>query len=672
MIQSAVMGALSVSIGGDVSGLDKATAKAEGIVRKFGKSINTGAELLGAYAFAAVSAGAALAAHLTAKSMETIDVQSKLAHRLKGTVADLQGLVLAGDLAGVSQEALAKAAGRMNQQLAEAARIGSGPAHEAMKRLGLDVSDFLALPVNERLAVLADRFKELGYTTAQQADVLKQFGVRGQELISLFEGGGDAIRSASKDVQAFGIAVSDIDAAAIEVANDAWTTAKLTFTGVGNQLAKTLAPLLKEVSDQLADAGRESGGFGEVIQKGVGLAVIAFGRLRTEIYNSRVDIDEMVAGTIKAFDTIAGAIPKTMSAATFGMVSAAQLGYHDIEHGYGKLRDTLQAPPSDEEWAKWWEGLQGKAREAAQKIVDERKRANSGGADTGDGMDDGQRKALEGRVDRLKKSLASESEALRLQYESELKGLAEFEAKRAVTATEAAAMRLQIEDKFAQDKAALVQAKFEEGVIAEDELLARKYEKQLADLATFEQNRTLTVERAAQLRKGIEEKYRLAALQIQASQYSGMANIVDTSLGQITDLVGSEGEKQLSIFKAISAATALVKGYEAVVSAYAAGSKIGGPALGAVFAGVAAAGVAAHIAKLMSTTTSSGGGGGAVSSSGGGGSATASAAESTASAAPSQTTFVTFQGRYWGREEVREMAGQLIELQRDGGKVVLA
>lgn len=36
MIQSAVMGSLSIVIGGDVSGLDKAATKAEGIVGKLG------------------------------------------------------------------------------------------------------------------------------------------------------------------------------------------------------------------------------------------------------------------------------------------------------------------------------------------------------------------------------------------------------------------------------------------------------------------------------------------------------------------------------------------------------------------------------------------------------------------------------------------------------------
>lgn len=665
MIQSAVLGSLSIVIGGDVSGLDKAAAKAEGIVGKLTTGVNSQVAALGKYAAVATAAGVALAVGLLAKSMETIDAQSKLAARLNGTTAELQALVHAGDLAGVSQEQLATAIGKMNQKLAEAARTGQGPAYEALQRLGLSAKDFLALPVNERLATLADRFKDLGYNTAQQADALKQMGVRGQELLSLFEGGGDGIRDATKDVEAFGVAVSDIDAATVEAANDAWTTARLLLTGIGNQLSVTLAPLIKDVGDKFADAGRESHGFSAAIQSGVLIAVMTFAKLQREIYQTRIDMDNAagdMAANWNAFVRMSRNVAPKLS---------GDFGLTQIEHNFGNLKHTLAEPPSDEEWQKWWDDIAKKAKEAAEKVVAERKKANSGEGDTGDGMSDQERKSQQDKLDRLKKSIATEDEQLRMQRDEQLADLAEFEQKKITTVADAAALRLQIEDKYRKDLQALIQSRFEDQFATEDEALAKKYAKQLEDLQTFENNKTMSVEAASELRAKIEQKFRKDSIALQASQYSALAGIVDTSMGEISSLVDSEGNKQFGIFKAISAATALVKGYEAVVSAYAAGSKVGGPVLGAAFAGIAAAGVAAHIAKLMATNVGSSGGGGNITSAGGGGGAGA-AVSSPESASPGQTTFVTFQGRYWGREEVREMAGQLIELQRDGGKVVLA
>ena len=188
MIQGATMGALTIVIGGDVSDLERATKRAEGAVGKLSDTVGgPGVTRFAAYATAASAAGAALIFKLTAGAMETIDAQSKLAYRLNGSVAEMQALTHAADLAGVSQEALAQSVGKMNARLAEAARTGQGAAYEALKRLGLSAKDFLQLPVDERLAVLADRYQALGYSTAQQADSLKQLGIRGQEMISLFQ-----------------------------------------------------------------------------------------------------------------------------------------------------------------------------------------------------------------------------------------------------------------------------------------------------------------------------------------------------------------------------------------------------------------------------------------------------------------------------------------------------
>ncbi|WP_298244828.1 hypothetical protein [uncultured Bradyrhizobium sp.] len=670
MIQSAVLGSLSIVIGGDISGLDKAAAKAEGIVGKLSTGLNSQVAHLAGYAAAAAGAGAALAAGLIAKSMETIDVQSKLAARLNGTVVEIQSLTHAGNLAGVEMEMLSTSVGKMNQKLAEAARTGQGPAYEALQRLGLSAKAFLDLPVDERLATLADKFKDLGYNTAQQADALKQLGVKGQEMISLFEGGGDGIRNATKDVEAFGVAVSDIDAASIEAANDAWTTARLALTGIGNQLAVALSPLIKNVADNLADAGRETHGFADAIQGGVKMGVMLFGQVQRAIQQNRIELDEFGEDIVNLFNNTAGFIPKTIEKVTNGAITAADVGYHDIEHTFGKLRGSLQAPPTDEEWDKWWQGLKDKAAAAAKEVVDQRKKANAGSGDTGDGMSDSERKSQQDKLDRLRKSIAAEDEQLRIQRDDQLKDLAELEQKKIATTAEAATLRLQIEDKYQKDLQALKQQRFEDSVATEDELMAQRYAKQLADLDEFERNRTYTVEQAAALRRKIEERARLDSVQLQARQYSALAGIVDSAMGDITSLVGDEGAKQFAIFKAISSATALVKGYEAAVSAYAAGNATGIPGMGAIMAAASAVGTAAYIAKLNGVSLGGGGGGGTVAAPGGGDAASAAAAPAPPAAQP-QTMFLSLNGSFFGREQVRELAGKLIDFQNDGGKVVL-
>lgn len=666
------IGALTVVIGADTQGLKQGLGEAEKGLAKFAGVLSGPIGRLATLAAAASAAGAALAVGLTARSMEVIDRQSKLAYSLGGTVESLQSLTHAADLAGVSSEELAKSVGRMNQRFAEAARTGKGDAYEALRRMGLAAQDLLKLNVDERMAVLADRFKALGYTTAQQAEVLKNFGVRGQAMLTVFEGGGASIRAARDDVKAFGVALSNIDAIKVEQANDAWTTAKLLFTGIGNQLAVQLAPLIKHLGDEFAEAGRKSGGFADTIADSVSKAIQIWGffaRQSNMQWSAFYTIAENVAGAINTAIRAINSVELGMRK-IFGGVPVL---IEEISNDYGKLRDALVKPPSAEDWDKWWAEIKRKASESAQEIADARDTMlhlnRNGGAKT-DSLSSEERKALQERLDNLRKSIANEDEALRVQREQELQKLREFEQKRIVTIDDAQKLRAQIQEKFDEKMRELIQAKLEDGILLEDEILKRKYDKQLAEVQKFEDNRTITAERATALRRGIEEKHALDMLKLQAAQYSAVASVVDTAMGQITDLIGKEGDKQFFVFKAISAATALVKGYEAVISAYAAGMKVGGPPVGVAFAGIAAAGVAAHIAKLMGVGPRSGGNVSAASGNAGAGEAAAAPATA-GPAVPQQVVSLTVQGDYFGREQVRALAQKLIEYQRDGGKLVL-
>jgi hypothetical protein len=86
-------------------------------------------------------------------------------------------------------------------------------------------------------------------------------------------------------------------------------------------------------------------------------------------------------------------------------------------------------------------------------------------------------------------------------------------------------------------------------------------------------------------------------------------------LGDAMSLMNAKSKTLFNIGKAAAIANAVIKAKESVVSAYAFGSSIGGPVLGAVFGGVAAAAQAANIASIASQ--SYGGKGGGVSSAGG-------------------------------------------------------
>lgn len=106
------------------------------------------------------------------------------------------------------------------------------------------------------------------------------------------------------------------------------------------------------------------------------------------------------------------------------------------------------------------------------------------------------------------------------------------------------------------------------------------------------------------------------AAETMVSTYASGANDVLDNVQKLTDSLGLEGKKAFEVQKALGIARAVVSGGEAIVHSYNAGTAIGGPVTGAIFAGIAAAATAAQIASIASssynsksTTTASTGGG---------------------------------------------------------------
>lgn len=128
--------------------------------------------------------------------------------------------------------------------------------------------------------------------------------------------------------------------------------------------------------------------------------------------------------------------------------------------------------------------------------------------------------------------------------------------------------------------------------------------------------------------------------------------------------------------KAAAIARALIEARESVVSAYKFGTRLGGPALGAAFAGVAAAAQAANIAAIASTSF---GNGGAVSASGGAAGSTGASdprddlGRPLSNSAPKQV-IINLQGNddtLFSKNTVRQLIEQINDAVGDGSRLVV-
>jgi len=243
------------------------------------------------------------------------------------------------------------------------------------------------------------------------------------------------------------------------------------------------------------------------------------------------------------------------------------------------------------------------------------------------------------------------------RYEDGLIGFQDFYAaqQEAVIAHQQALTEIELT--AYQDRLALLAEAYEDQQMTEEERRQRELE-----LAEDHASKLAEIERrgAAARSKVSREEARE-----RESQSSKMWN-------NLTSLMNSGNKELFQIGKVAAIAQATLAGYEAVQDSYKWGAKLGGPALGAVFAATAAAATAAQIASIKNTQFGGGGGvkGGSYSK------PTDAIASGPAQAAPQQeqgpaVTINIGDGLYSGKA-VRDLIGAINEAVGDGARLRVA
>lgn len=210
------------------------------------------ATLASGLSFAAVAAGAR-------KGADEIDAAAKSARALQGSVGGVRAVEMALGEAGVAAGVVREQFQNMDRQIA------SGRAEAAMRALGLEARDLASMDVDQKVATIADRIKDLGLDTGATMALLRQFGVENKSVAVAVMQGGDAIRSARRDVEDYGLALGAMDTAKIEAANDQLGRLSVIGQYFRQELALQVVPALGAFAERMTESMRTGGALRAVI-----------------------------------------------------------------------------------------------------------------------------------------------------------------------------------------------------------------------------------------------------------------------------------------------------------------------------------------------------------------------------------------------------------------------
>ena len=198
-------------------------------------------------------AGAAGMGALVRSSLKTGDALGKTADKLGLTTEALAGMRLAAErTAGVTGKTLDTALQRMVRRTSEASQ-GLGSAKGALEELNLEAASLSQLSADEQFKAIANAMEDVTNQGDRVRLSMQLFDTEGVALEKVMKGGAATLEEYAKQADAFGLAISRVDAARMEAANDAIDNIGSAVNGAANAITIGLAGALQLMAEAMTE-----------------------------------------------------------------------------------------------------------------------------------------------------------------------------------------------------------------------------------------------------------------------------------------------------------------------------------------------------------------------------------------------------------------------------------
>lgn len=590
------IGELVVRIIGDSTQLTqdliKAGKETEGFAAKGRAAVNTFGKAA-AGAFAAAGAAAAALAVQTAQQIRELDALATVANT---SVAEFQRMAYATRTVGVEQDKLADILKDVNDRVGDFNATGGGPMADFFEkiapRVGVTAEQFRNLSGPQALQLYVDSLQKANLSQADMTFYMEAMASDSTRLIPLLKDGGAAMAGLAAEAEALGLGLSAVDVAKVQAANAELAKVGAIVDSGAQALSVELMPVIGAAAEAFREMVQDAGGFGPIIQKSMSFAASAVGvfadglrgiqliakgvelgfegfalAVTTIFKKINEGVDWLINGAIWNINRLIDAanmlpgvaldsIEEFTSKGTVFFTDAAA-GWSDaIDGTLQEMHDLAMQPLPSAGIKAWLAEVQSNAQLAAEAVAAAQQGVSTeGGEPVGMvGLSTEEQDALTKRIDAIRQATMTERELMVEKYALDLEDL-----------------------KLARENKLITEQEY-------DALELERFVSHMDALGEIEQA-------AAAKRQATLEQERQAKLAVAQGMFSNLSTLMNTG-----------SRKLFEIGKAASIANALVSGYEAVVSSYAAGAKIGGPVVGAAYAATAAAATFAQIKQIRASS----------------------------------------------------------------------
>ena len=218
---------------------------------------------LAAKGLAAITAAGAAMAYAIGSSIQSVGELNDAANALGMSAQNLKYLQQSAQLAGIGADELNSSLRRLQANLGDALIKGTGPAVDAMRRLGVSLEDVVDLPADQQMKRIGEALQQIPNPAERSALAMDLMGKQGPKLIAAAEAM-DRIKERTKEL---GLALSDLDIKILDQAGDSMDELGFIIKGAVTKAAAALAPYIIAVVEEIRNSIKEAGGFEVILGK---------------------------------------------------------------------------------------------------------------------------------------------------------------------------------------------------------------------------------------------------------------------------------------------------------------------------------------------------------------------------------------------------------------------
>ena len=376
------LGVINIGFNVAKQGLTKGLASAGKSLSGFGKMA-----LAGAGVGAAFAAGSKLFAESidvinnAVGQMDVLDKLAKMSDTLGISVDELRGLQYAADLSGTSMETLEKGLGKVARGIGEM-QTGVGKGLGGIEQLGLKAEEIAGMGTYEAFMTLAEGISALPTAEARAAVATDVFGKAAQEMIPFLNEGAGGIKELSDQYLKMTGSMSRVDLAQVEAANDAITTAKAALTGIYQQVAIKISPVITALVEKFTSMATEGTNAGSIVSTGfkwvakvIGIVADVIDVLHDAFLFLKAGVTLGIGFMVKGWSYVGQAIQ-----AVVNLLPGVEVQFADTLTAIGddliklgteqgkEAMDAFIAPTPSEKLNRWLGDVEQRAAEAAKNI----------------------------------------------------------------------------------------------------------------------------------------------------------------------------------------------------------------------------------------------------------------------------------------------------------------